>query len=84
MTANKQIRNVLTLNSLKQIAQFYFAKSILRDRANTELLDVLIMIEPELFNFKPPSSNRHTYVKKRWEKILADTDGHGIVHSVST
>lgn len=40
------------------------------------------MIEPELFNFKPPV-NKHTYVKKRWDKLLENIDEYGLTHSVS-
>jgi len=40
------------------------------------------MIEPELFNFKPPS-NKHEYVQKHWDKLLANIDECGLTHSVS-
>jgi len=40
------------------------------------------MIEPELFNFKPPLS-KHIYVQKRWDKLLENIDECGLTHSVS-
>jgi len=40
------------------------------------------MIEPELFNFKPPL-NKHVYVQKRWDKLLENIDECGLTHSVS-
>lgn len=40
------------------------------------------MIEPELFNFKPPL-NKHGYVQKHWDKLLANVDECGLTHSVS-
>jgi len=40
------------------------------------------MIEPELFNFKPPL-NKHRYVKKCWDKLLTDVTNYGLTHSVS-
>lgn len=39
------------------------------------------MIEPELFNFKPPLK-KHSYIKKHWDKILSDVDEYGLTHSV--
>lgn len=40
------------------------------------------MIEPELFNFKPPL-NKHEYVQKHWDKLLANIDECGLTHSIS-
>lgn len=40
------------------------------------------MIEPELFMFKP-TLNKHQYVKKKWNKLLADLNKLEITHSVS-
>ncbi|CAH1716559.1 unnamed protein product [Aphis gossypii] len=40
------------------------------------------MIEPELFNFKPPLK-KHVYVQKRWDKLLENIDECGLTHSIS-
>jgi len=40
------------------------------------------MIEPELFSFHPPL-NKHTYVKKCWDKLLVDVGEYGLTHSIT-
>ncbi|XP_050429587.1 ribonuclease P protein subunit p40-like [Adelges cooleyi] len=40
------------------------------------------MIEPELFKFNPPL-NRHSYLKKQWDKQFADIEKYELTHSIS-